>query len=104
MYVKAHPFGYRPIKNKQSVNLSPSTHLCEEITRVQTVRMLVPVYHKLRDDDGKVIYKGRGKNRHPVFDLVGYLPQTRVIKHYDPKPKRGRTLAEMVYMSVLTHK
>ena len=26
--------------------------------------------------------------------------QIRVIKHYDPRPKRGRTFAEMVYESL----
>lgn len=103
MYIKAHPFGYQPIKNKRSTNLLPSTHSGEEVSRIQTVRMLVPVYSKLRDEKGKVVYEGRGKNRHPKLVFESYLPQTRVIKHYDPKPKRGRTLAEMVYMSVLSH-
>lgn len=104
MYIKAHPFGYQPIKNKRSANLLPSTHSGEEVSRIQTVRMLVPVYSKLRDEKGKVVYEGRGKNRHPKLVFESYLPQTRVIKHYDPKPKRGRTLAEMVYESVLSRK
>lgn len=104
MYAKAHPFGYQPIKNRQSVNLSPSTHYREEVSRVQTVRMMVPVYRVHRDENGKVLYEGRGKNRKPVMSFDRYLPQTRVIKHYDPKPKRGRTLAEMVYESFLSRK
>ncbi len=104
MYIKAHPFGYQPIKNKRSTNLLPSTHSGEEVSRIQTVRMLVPIYRVHRDENGKVLYKGRGKNRKPVMSFDRYLPQTRVIKHYDPKPKRGRTLAEMVYGSVLSRK
>ena len=104
MYIKAHPFGYQPIKNKRSTNLLPSTHYREEVSRVQTVRMMVPVYQKLRNEKGAVVYEGRGKNRKPVLFEAGRHFQTRVIKHYDPKPKRGRTLAEMVYESFLSRK
>lgn len=103
MYAKAHPIGYAPIKNKQSSNLSRFAHSQEPVQRVQTIRMRVPIEQNVRDEDGNVIYEGRGKNRKPVTEVVGYHEQTRVIKHYDPKPKRGRTLAEMVYESFDAH-
>lgn len=67
-YIKAHPFGYKPIKNTKSANLSHETHKQEELKRIQTVQ----ISHN----------------------------QTRVIKHYT-KWRRGRTLAEMVYESVM---
>lgn len=103
-YVKAHPFGYQPIKNKQSTNLSRFTHHREPVQRTQTVRMLVPVEEPVRDANGKILYEGRGKKRKPITRIVAYHTQTRVIKHYDQSHRKGRTLAEMVYETFISDK
>ena len=81
-YIKAHPFGYKPIKDK------PAKVEREMPDRIQTVTIKNEYKTKERNAIGQVI----GETTHETTS-------TRVIKHYDHHPK-GRTLGDMVYESI----
>ena len=97
MYAKAHPFDYRRIVNRGSLNLLKSYHKGEPLSRIQVI---VCNKKPLIGSDGKpVTVKNFIKGEKiPVYEAT--TPYIRVIKHYDKKAKRGRTFAEMVYESV----
>lgn len=95
MYAKAHPFGYKKIINRGSLNLLKSYHKGEPLSRIQTI---VCYKRAVLDDKGEPIMVDKGKDKHPLYEYVD--PYVRTIKHYDKKAKKGRTFAEMVYESV----
>lgn len=74
MYAKARPFGYQKRKKTGEVKNWM-------LRRVQTVKMRVPYEILVRNKDGKVVYKGVGKNRKPVKEIF-YRTVTRPVKHY----------------------
>ena len=84
-YAKAHPFGYEAKKNRKVVD-----HSYEPVTRIQTVPVTKTYKVPVKDAIGRIV----------GYDEVE-AHYTRTIKHYDAKPKKGRTLAEMVYDTVI---
>ena len=88
-YVKAHPFGYRPVEKKIRTN-----HKGEAPSRIQTI---VVDKERVLDEEGNQVYVGKGKGKKPLFGPI--TPFVRTIFHYDHRFK-GRTFADMVYESI----
>ena len=102
-YAKAHPFGYKPVKRTNKTNNANTTlYHRQTVIEVSTYKVMQRRTVWERDPQtGKTrmklvpVYEGIGKNRKPVFDEF-LAVQHRVILHYG-RPRKGRTLAEMVY-------
>lgn len=81
-YAKAHPFGYKPVKGRKS------DHSREQVVDVQTIKVKEEYKVARRDEKGKIVGYDTFSNEF-----------VRPVKNYNPKPKKGRTLGEMVYES-----
>lgn len=90
-YTKAHPFGYKAVKGQKA------SHFREQMVDVQTIKEKKEYKVARRDREGNVI-KENGKVLYDTFTNEF----TRPVKNFNPKPKRGRTLGEMVFESVPT--
>lgn len=84
MYAKAHPFGYKPVKNQPNKEKGYRT----PVQSIQVVTMKVPYMVADRDKTGEIV------DVHEYHNTI-----QRIIKHYERKLK-GRTLAEMVYSTI----
>lgn len=87
-YAKAHPFGYKPVKQKDIDN----KHFREVQTGLQKIVVKSPYKVIVRDSQGKHIMNGK----EPVTETF-FNTYVRTVKLYAPKQRKGRTLAEMVY-------
>ena len=114
-YVKAHPFGYKPVKNYTGKPAETPQDKGRKQTIVYEVEYKVMRRKKVWETDpvtGKKkmklvpvteTKKVKGKTVEvPVYDTYKGV-QTREVKHYG-RAKKGRTLAEMVYESFPANK
>ena len=79
-YIKAHPFGYKPVKDFKS------NHFRDPLVSIQSVVIKGKYTVHYRDEKGIIIGAETYEN---TF--------IRPVKNYNPRPKRGRTLGDMVY-------
>lgn len=82
MYAKAHPFGYK----RASLH---KEHKGDMQTGVVVIKEDCPYVVKDRDKNGKVI-----------GETTYHNTIVKTHKSFNPKPKRGRTLGDMVYGSM----
>ncbi len=100
-YVKAHPFGYKGgNRNKKDKNVP--LHYRQSIFTQNTYKVMRRKAVWVTDPEtGKTkmqlvpVYSGVGKNRKPVYDEYK-VTQQGFVNHFG-RPRKGRTLAEMVY-------
>lgn len=105
-YAKAHPFGYKPVKR---VNPANNKHVpSREIQTANVVREYKVARRKVVweiDERGKrkmrlvPVTEGTDKKKKVVYDTFKTV-QHRAIPHFG-RPRKGRTLAEMVYDTFL---
>ena len=91
MYAKAHPFGYKPVKQKDKDN----KHFREVQTGLQKIIVRSPYKVIVRDCIGRPVMNGK----EPMTDTF-FNTYVRTVKLYTPKQRKGRTLAEMVYSTI----
>ena len=95
--IKVHPFGYKRIKEAKK-------EFGHQVGDVQIIEMKVPYEVPIKDVNGKLQYtykKDENGKKHKVL-LTEVLFNTihKVVYHsINSKPKKGRTLADMVYES-----
>ena len=95
--IKVHPFGYKKIKEAKK-------EFGHQVGDVQVIKMILPYEVMARDKNGKQLYRyetdilGK-KKRIPIIETFYNTVHKVVYHNIDAKPKRGRTLADMVYES-----
>ena len=93
--IKVHPFGYKKIKEAKK-------EFGHSVGDVQVVTMILPYEVGKKDKTGKQIYRyetdilGK-KKRIPIMET--FHNTVHKVVYHNAKPKRGRTLADMVYES-----
>ena len=87
-YIKAHPFGYKKAEK------TPSKHKGDILTGLQKCLVKVPYEVTLRDCTGAPVMEGKKPVKQVFFNTY-----VRTMRVFTPKPKRGRTLGDMVYES-----
>ena len=101
-YAKAHPFGYKKTNRSKQNNANTPLHYRQTvpILCVHRVMRRTAVWEKdPNTGESKMklvpVFDGVGKNRKPVYDEFHTIQQ-KVVSHFG-RPRKGRTLAEMVY-------
>lgn len=95
--IAVHPFGYKRIKEAKK-------EFGHQIGDVQVITMTLPYEVAKRDKDGKQVYRyetdilGK-KKRIPIMETFHNTVHKVVYHNIAAKPKKGRTLADMVYES-----
>ena len=93
--IAVHPFGYKRIKEAKK-------EFGHQVGDVQVVTMNLPYKVPVKGDDGKLQYKyERDENgkKHKVLVTETFFNTFHKVVYHNAKPKRGRTLADMVYES-----
>ena len=95
--IKVHSFGYKKIHEAKK-------RTGHQIGDVQVITMTLPYEVAKRDKNGKQVYRyetdilGK-KKRIPIVETFHNTVHKVVYHSIDAKPKKGRTLADMVYES-----
>lgn len=95
--IAVHPFGYKKIKEAKK-------EFGHQVGDVQVITMTLPYEVAKRDKNGKQLYRYETdildkKKRIPIMETF-YNTIHKVVYHIiNAKPKKGRTLADMVYES-----
>lgn len=85
--IKVHPIGYIPIKGKRIQNVSNGRYIRRHQTITQEIDVDLPIYDKQGNPTGNYVH-----TKHI---------QTKTIYHTEPSVKRGKTLGEIYWDSVL---
>lgn len=105
-YIKAHPFGYKPVKDYTGKPMGTPVDNKHTQTVTTTTTYNVMRREKVWETDPVTgqrkmklvpVTKKEGKKEVPVYDTYT-ATQTRQVKHYG-RQKKGKTLGEMVYES-----
>ena len=95
--IAVHPFGYKKIKEAKK-------EFGHQIGDVQNITMNLPYKVPIRDENGKLQYKyekGENGKKHKVLVTETFLNTFHKVVYHNinNKPKKGRSLADMVYES-----
>ena len=95
--ITVHPFGYKRIKEAKK-------EFGHQVGDVQIVTMKLPYKVPVKGDNGKLQYKyeidEKGKKYKVLITETFFFFFRKVVYHnIDSKPRKGRTLADMVYES-----
>lgn len=106
-YVKAHPFGYAPIKRKAANYAQIPFRETQTATVIREYKVARREVKMETDERGKrkmrlvPVTTGSGKKKKVVYDTYKTI-EHRPIKHFG-RVSKGRTLAQMVYETFLPH-